>query len=354
MLLTKEVEVKLWGANVKYYNDKGYKGKQGDIITVKIEDLQHGSNVKVDVLCDYCKTKILHIPYYDYNTRMNKSGACACTKCYTIKVRETNILKYGVDSYAKTDKCKERIKATNRIKYGVDYGFQSEDVKTKIRETNLQKYGTEIPMQSKEVKEKHKQSCLQKYGVENPSQIAEVKQKRLNTFYERYGVHAAMQVDSVKEKSAKSLYKSGKCATSKQQRYLHNIYGGELNYPILYFLSDICFPDEKIAIEYNGSGHNLGVKTGQITQGKFNQREYYRSITFESQGYKTITIISSKDLLPSDTVLLQMLNEARTYFTTTPHTWCTFDIDNSTVRNAEHKTGIPYDFGELRQIKEAS
>ena len=63
-------------------------------------------------------------------------------------------------------------------------------------------------------------------------------------------------------------------------------------------------------------------------------------------------IISSHDKLPSDTVLLEMLEYARNYFTLYPnHSWIEFNIDTSSIRNAEHKQGIPYSFGSLRTIK---
>ena len=63
-------------------------------------------------------------------------------------------------------------------------------------------------------------------------------------------------------------------------------------------------------------------------------------------------IISTKDLLPSDQVLLEMLNYTCNYFSLYPnHSWIEFNIDISAVRNAEHKDGIPYSFGKLRTIK---
>lgn len=62
-------------------------------------------------------------------------------------------------------------------------------------------------------------------------------------------------------------------------------------------------------------------------------------------------IISLSDKLPSDCVLLKMLSDAEQYFVDYPnHSWIEFYIDNSIVRNAEHKDGMSYDFGELRKI----
>ena len=179
MLLTKEVEVKLCNNNIKYYHTNGYEGKSGDVIIVKVEDLSHGSCVKVDVLCDYCKTEILHIPYHEYKKKIDKTGTCACRACRFIKGRETNLKKYGVpcpfmvdefkqkskdtllkrygeDCYSKTKEYQDKIKTTNMSKYGVEYTGQREDVKAKIRESNLQKYGVENAMQSNEIQERLK------------------------------------------------------------------------------------------------------------------------------------------------------------------------------------------------------
>lgn len=353
MLLTKEVEVKLWAKNVKYYHDLGYEGNKGDIIIVKVEDLSCGSHTKVDVLCDYCKTEILHIPYKRYNNTIKDTGTCACTKCAPIKYRETNLKKYGVASPMMLNETKQKIKNTLLERYGVDNYAKTKECYNKAKETNRIKYGTDNPAQNEHVKEKARKTNLQRYGTEYPSQNQYVKQKKANVFYERYGVTTSLQIDSGK-KLVKSLYESGGVATSKQQIYLHNLYGGKLNYPVSYYLADICFPDDKMIVEYNGGGHDLSVKIRKLTQEEFEHKELVRDTTIKKEGYKIMKIISTKDLLPSDTILLQMLNESRTYFNSTPHTWCTFDIDNSTIRNAEHKTGTPYDFGELRQIKEAS
>ena len=362
MLLTKEVEVKLWPKNIQYYHDKGYEGKVGDVITVKVEDLSKYNRIRVNVLCDFCQTEILHIQYSDYCKRIEKTGTCACSACKTIKSHETNLKKYGcispmmldeykqkakdtsikkfgTDSYSKTKECQDKKRATNLERYGCECSFQNESVKEKFRENNMKKYGVSHPSKLKEVQEKIKQTCLKKYGTESPLQNENIKLKISNTLYERYGAYYPMQIDLGKEKAVQSLYESNGVRTSKQQRYLHKLYGGELNYPISYFSADICLHDEKIIIEYNGGGHDLQVKTGRITQEEFDKKEIIRQSVLKRQGYKTITIISSKDLLPTDTILLQMLTQARTYFNSTPHTWCTFDIDNSTIRNAEHKTG---------------
>ena len=96
----------------------------------------------------------------------------------------------------------------------------------------------------------------------------------------------------------------------------------------------------------------MGVKLGAYSQEEFNQRQIVRDNIVKREGYKIIRIISNKDKLPSDEILLQMLKDAKQYFKDYPsHSWFEFDIDNQIIRNAEHKDGSPYFYGELRKIK---
>ena len=86
----------------------------------------------------------------------------------------------------------------------------------------------------------------------------------------------------------------------------------------------------------------------------FEKKELYRNVAIKREGYKQMRIISSKDLLPSDTILLQMLQEAKQYFSQYPnHSWIEFNIDTSTIRNAENPEGLPYSFDSLRTIKDS-
>ena len=98
----------------------------------------------------------------------------------------------------------------------------------------------------------------------------------------------------------------------------------------------------------------MSISFGSTTEEDFEKREIYRNVAIKKAGYKQMRIISSKDLLPSDDVLLQMLLITREYFNTTVHTWINFDIDNSIIMNTENKDagGIFFDYGELRKIKE--
>lgn len=330
MLLSKEVKVVLNSFNVAYYENLGYeipmkkasestrKRLNKDYvydfktpIIVKIEDLQKGSHSKVDVLCDYCKKNVITMKYKDYHKRKGVVNKHACADCVRKKTYETNMLVYNVKFPSQLDEVKKRTAATN-----------------------IERYGTIAPAQNRDILMKMKMSSLAHYGVENP-----------------------MQCNEVRENLAKSFSTNGTHKTSKQQIYLFNLYNVDekvkMNYQVSYYVTDICFPEENFVIEYDGGGHRLREMLGQLTKEEFDKKEIIRNSVLKNEGYKIIRIISLKDRLPQDTILLRMLSDARNYFATTNHTWCSYDIDKSLLFNAENKNGTPYDFGALRTIKDS-
>lgn len=380
-ILTKEVEIKPSGKSIQYYRDLGYDAKWHEPLVINIEDLAKGSKAPIKVLCDMCEHNVMEVPYEVYNRVVKETGSYVCRDCsyekshqtnekrygvpvvsqseeFKEKIKQTNLERYGVDNYGKTKECHEKIKQTCLDKYQVEHFAKSQEIKDKKVKTSLERYGVENVLQVKEVRDKIINTNLERYGVEHPSSLPEVQEKIRQTNLERYGAEYNLQIPEVREKIAKTLHENGTTPTSKQQRYIFNLYKSvnsetELNYPISYYLADICFPEEKIELEYDGGFHNGRVKTGQLTQEEFNQKEIIRSNVIKREGYKQIRIISSNDKLPSDSILLQMLSEARNYFSEYPnHSWIEFNLDTSLVCNAENKQGIPYDFGTLRRIKD--
>lgn len=193
-----------------------------------------------------------------------------------------------------------------------------------------------------------------KYGVNGYASTKEFREKVAETFLNKYGCKNISQSSIIKEKKAKTFYQNSSQKSSRQQRYINDVYQGILNFSVKYYSADIYLSDDNLIIEFDGSGHILNVTTGRETMEEHNQKEIIRSNIIKREGYKQMRIISSTDKLPSDQVLLEMLDYARNYFSLYPnHSWIEFSIDTSTVRNAEHKDGIPYSFGELRRIKDS-
>lgn len=327
-IITKEVEVVPSGKMIQHYKNKGYNAEYHKPLLVKVEDLSSGSRIKIEARCDYCG-EIKTIQYCDYLKSLKLGGTYSCVKCAHNKAFETNLSLYGSASYSSTKECRDKVKKTNLERYGVENCAKLEEVKEKTRNTNLQRYGCEHTLQSNVIREKGMQTCLKKYGVEY-----------------------ALQSPDIREKGMQSYYRNSSQMTSRQQLYLCNLYGGKLNYPVKYYNADICFPDEKFAIEFDGNGHDLCVKTGKVTQEEFKHKEIVRNLVFKNEGYKQMRIISQTNKLPSDLILFQMLSDAKQYFSNTNHSWLTYDIDKSLLFNAEHKDGVPYSFGSLRTVKE--
>lgn len=333
-IITKKVEVKLWGTNIKYYKSLGYNGRQGDVVIVNVEDLSDGCNVRVIVACDYCG-KECNPRYVEYRNSVKIDGTYACSHCGIRKAEKAVYQKYGVLNYSSTKECREKVANTMMSRYGVNHVSKSNEFLKRKCDNNKEKYGVEHTLQVKEFRDKGIQTNLQKYGVEYPSFSDEIIKKRQRTFY-----------------------KNGTIPTSNQQLYIFNLYKSansitELNFPISHYSADICFPEEKLTVEIDFGGHDLQVKTGKLTQEEFNQKEIIRNNIIKREGYKQMRIVSRKDRLPQDSILLQMLSESKQYFQTTQHSWQVYDIDKSLLFNAEHKDGIPYDFGSLRTIKDS-
>jgi len=117
----------------------------------------------------------------------------------------------------------------------------------------------------------------------------------------------------LRKKVRNSLYKNNNVPSSKQQIYLCNLLNGVLNKSIGQYNVDI-FLDNNIIVEYDGGGHNLQVKLGNMTKKEFINKEKRRNKFLKSKGYKIIKIISPNDYLPSDKIILKEIELAKEYF----------------------------------------
>ena len=146
------------------------------------------------------------------------------------KMKETNLKKYGVECYSKTPEFVKKMKETNLERYGVEAPIQSKEIMQKITETNLKKYGTKSPSQCKEVKEKIKQTNFKRYGVEIPAQSKDIMQKIKETNLEKYGVESYSKTDEFQEKYKQTcIEKYGVDNYSKSQQFKDNYKDVKLN-----------------------------------------------------------------------------------------------------------------------------
>lgn len=220
-------------------------------------------------------------------------------------------------------------------------------IQAKITQTCLVKYGTEYPAQNLEVNTRKKQTYLSNYGVDQPSNRKELQQRRKETCLVKYGVDYPAKSEKIKQKTARTLHATGTGPCSTQQKYIHDLIGGELNYPVGRCMLDIAFPEDGIYFEYDGGGHDLLVKRGDITQKQFEHKELKRSHFLHKKGWKKICLVSRKDFLPADSMLTLLTANAN--YILRKRSWITFDIDKSTIQTSKYS--VHFDFGELQKVR---
>jgi len=270
------------------------------------------------------------------------------------KFKDNYIKKHGVDNPLKEEEVRNKIYNTCKEKYGVNNPFSSKEIQEKIKNTNIKKYGVVNPMKDEKIKEKVRLTNVERYGVEHALQNNEIMARMKANNLDKYGVEYISQLPEVRQKTINTMYNNQTMYTSRQQKYIAELYDMELNYPIIYWSIDIYDKENDICWNYDGGGHWLSVELGSETLEEFNRKELIREKSLRQDGHKIVTITSKDDYLPSDEILFQMLSDANQYFSDYPnHSWIQFDIDNRIIRNAEHKKGVPYFYGKLRKISKS-
>jgi hypothetical protein len=315
MLLTKEVEVKLSGKNIKYYENLGYEiprvlgynnklvVKNGTTITVSIDDLQLTSGTKVYVMCDVCQEHISYIRYHDYNRRKHGETYC-CNACSQVYQQMTCMEKYGARSFLQTQEARERIKNTCLERYGVENPSQVFEVKEKKKQTFLERYNVESPFQSPEIKEKMRRTWITKYGVDRPTKSLEIQEKQRATCLSHYGVEYPAQAPSVQAKIRASMQENGTVPTSSQQVAIYELlkeYYGDDNVKINYAQGRcsmdivVFFESTSVNVEYDGWYWHQNA-----------QKDRARDEFIKKQGYKVLRI-KSRTMIPEFTCLVNMI-----------------------------------------------
>jgi hypothetical protein len=356
MLILPQTVLMTWTPKTKkYYVEKGYVfTKISDVFHTNVLDLPTNSNKEILLLCDYCllenrETKILrsYQNYLRYNKQTIKKDCC--NSCRPKKVKESNLVNYGVENTNQLESVQIRKMQTNLIIYGGTNCMHSEKVKKKVEDTNMKKYGSKAPAHNKVIKMKIKATNLKKYGNVSPTLNEQVRKKQLAKMKEIYGVEFGMQNHLIMGKARQTLYKNGTVPTSYQQAYIHSHVKGHLNYPFLNYSLDIAFPGEKIYIECDFGGHELQVKLGNKTREKFIKDERNSWYSLYRGGWKEIRIVSKKDKVPTVEVLNKMMAFAHIHLNN-GHSWIRFKLDENMVEynNNNDEFVLEYfDFGEL-------
>ena len=263
------------------------------------------------------------------------------------KIKQTCKERYGVDHIFQSEKVKDKIKQTCNEKYGCDYASQSEEIRNKIKETCKQRYGVDCASKSSEIKNKMKETNNKKYGGNAPACSEEVQRKMQQTMLKKYGVEHALQNRELLNKVLDSFQFNGTGPCSRAQRYINYISNGILNKHIRGSLVDIYMEKENIVIEYDGSGHFLGdIINGNAFPTKESLlREKQREDKIINNGYKMIRFIATKDRIPSDEVILNLIEG----FKNSDFKVIRINFEEGTIdRDYEEKWYC--NFGKLRKI----
>lgn len=343
MILTKEIEIKVNNISLEHYREVfGENIKIGDTVVVSPENLPKYSGAKILVKCDYCGKEFTR----EYSILLKGRKHIqkdACIKCRSEKYKETNLLLYGVENVMQVPKVKERLKNSIREKYGVDNVMKREDFLEMRNQTNLEKYGAISPLLNPEVRKKTEatneekygaktfmgsekgqeivtKTMMERYGVKKPFQNKEIKEKAEQTLLDKYGIKSPLLDKEVRRKTEDTIKEKyggwenmrtrflgdGQIPSSKQQRLLQEYYGCEINTQIGNFFVDLYFPNEKIIIEYDGSGHDLSVKYGNLTQEQFDKREENRVNYLLELGYKIARIVNPTEKKIGETLAIKI------------------------------------------------
>jgi G:T-mismatch repair DNA endonuclease (very short patch repair protein) len=92
------------------------------------------------------------------------------------KSRETSLTKYGTDHHMKSPEFQAKFSEICMKNHGVPYILLSEEVQEKIKRTNLIKYGFEVASRNKEIRDRIKETNLKKYGAESVFQVEAYQQ----------------------------------------------------------------------------------------------------------------------------------------------------------------------------------
>lgn len=341
MLVTKTVKIFGTPKNVSHYSKLGYDIKYHEYMDVLSVDLPHSSKIKVDVMCDYCG-EIIQKCWCNYVRGHNNINKDSCKKCSSLKNLEsvqkvrlenpdfqksvtekrenTMLQKYGHKNPSQIEQFVKKRKATNVSIYGCANPYQNAEIQAKMRETMIARYGVPYslqndnirrkailtcyshygvyyPMQSKEVIRKMTKNSLQKYGTEYPIMSSSVQSIIRRHFLDKYGVEYPLQNYEILNKTFDQIRKNGYnfVLISNTQKFLSEVYDCPMNVKIHGYYVDLLFDEYNIVCEYDGGGHDLSVKLGQISIQDFELKERYRENAIIQSGYKIIRILNSKD-----------------------------------------------------------
>ena len=324
--------------NKKWYLEKGYpEVPYLSPLEINSQDISHHSKALIHWKCDYCG-EIQESKAFIYFTQerdiVNKD---CCVKCAPLKAQEVYEAKTGYKNSFSQPRYHDTLKEKMKEKYGAEYYLNSEDCKQKT-EKYLQNHNVSNVMHIPEVKENLRKTVQKIYGVDCCFQSEKVKEKIRETNLVKYGFSNANQNPEIKEKNLinrnKGVEKNGTAPISKEQARLCELFGCKPNKLMTYYFLDGYFEKEQIYFEYNGSGHDLPVQIGTMTENEFKAKETRRYYYLKTLGLKEFCVINTKkNKVPvSDEIMLKIKDFSFREIKKDTINWVIVDFDNGILK----------------------
>ena len=255
MVINEYLKVPITNRNVTFYRNKGYDCSPSETIEVAIEDINSGSAIKENRICDFCGEEYIR-SHNKHIITFNRFGKDVCLNCF---------------------KTNQEVKSIVQIKR---------------ENTCLEKYGEKNCMFVPEMVDKISQVMMEKYGVKNANQVEEFKKKQEETMINLYGVPKALQAKKFQEKFVNTITKNYSVKTSSQQKVCYDMfvkhgYNAQLNAPFSNCVLDvlIIMPDgTKIDFEYDGTfWHNEEQRKKDRRRDEFLKMNGFKIMRVESE-----------------------------------------------------------------------
>lgn len=341
-MITQEFIELTWNpSNKKIFIDKSYKfTKYGDKFVVDIKDLNKNSCYKVECKCDFCGQVFMRMYYLVANREKH-----SCNKCKGKLQKETNLKKYGCACVLQNEEIVKKTKKTLMDKYKTDSVCKSKEVIEKRKKTFKEHFSDKTARKDLQTRKENTRKA--NTGYETPFHDPLVKEKSKQTIINRYGVDNVMKSEEVLEQIAFTKYKNNSIRTSKEQKHIHNLIGGELNYPIGSRSGDIVFVEEKIVFEYDGGGH---FRFCERYKENAEEDQLLREQTLYSKNYKTIHMINHFDRLYSDDIIKMLVSLCKKILNTTDDLTISINVDDSEISSDSFFCKLDYEGNVLYEV----
>ncbi len=283
-----KIDIILTRHNINIYKKLGYDNLNvGDVLSIGIEDLSNGSNIKVDVVCDYCN-EIIPVRYRDYVAyKFDKYSCKSCrqkkTSEYNLKQRQESLYIRALNycnkmGYKLLTKQEDILTAETRVIYECPkHGIHETKIYTLIDEHECWDCSYERRSNKSRKSADDVYNDFKQHGgiLLNKDEYLEWNCKNLRVVCEKCGevfitsycafmMHGGQLCPKCASTISRGEYAIKKYLENNNIKFymqfrFHNC---RTTVPLPF---DFYLPDYNVCIEYDGEGHYKPIKRGNIS-----------------------------------------------------------------------------------------